>query len=257
MGKGIRVNHKGAYWVCLWTIFLLGNASAITTHHRRLHHAQNPAHIQSRSHSIHNARHLRTVAWHPLFAGSHEMLVRQNELLDSLELPRIANDEELSVLEEAEELVPVEDSASLVVAPNLAENRRYCRSWTRDFVADLGEAYYREFHRPIIVTSLVRTMDQQKKLRRYNHNAAPEEGETASTHLTGVTVDILKRGMTRAQHNWLERYFLPLQQGGLIDPIEEHRQPVFHIVVFKAYSEGQPSQAPAALPDQPTPNAEN
>ena len=192
-----------------------------------------------------------------MFPGSHDMLVRQNEVLDSLELPRIANDEELAVLEEAEELVPVENSASLVVAANLPENRRYCRSWTRDFVEDLGEAYYREFHRPIVVTSLVRTMDQQKKLRRYNHNAAPEEGETASTHLAGVTVDILKRGMTRAQHNWLERYFLPLQQAGLIDPIEERRQPVFHVVVFKAYSEGQPSQAPAALPDPPAPDVNN
>jgi hypothetical protein len=192
-----------------------------------------------------------------MFPGSHDMLVRQNEVLDSLELPRIANDEELAVLEEAEELVPVENSASLVVAANLPENRRYCRSWTRDFVEDLGEAYYREFHRPIVVTSLVRTMDQQKKLRRYNHNAAPEEGETASTHLAGVTVDILKRGMTRAQHNWLDRYFLPLQQAGLIDPIEERRQPVFHVVVFKTYSEGQPFQAPAALPDPPAPDAEN
>jgi hypothetical protein len=169
-----------------------------------------------------------------MFPGSHEMLVHQNEILDSLELPRIATEEELFTLEEAEELVPVEDTPSLVVAPNLAENRRYCRPWTRDFVEDLGEAYYHEFHRPIVVTSLVRTMDQQKKLRRYNRNAAPEEGETASTHLAGVTVDILKRGMTRVQHRWMEQYFLPLKEAGLIDPIEELRQPVFHIVVFKA-----------------------
>jgi hypothetical protein len=90
-----------------------------------------------------------------------------------------------------------------------------------------------------MITSLVRTVDQQKKLRRRNSNAGPEEGETASTHLTGVTVDLLKRGLTRQQHQWLEQYFLPLKEAGLIDPIEERRQPVFHVVVYKAYSDGQ------------------
>jgi hypothetical protein len=163
------------------------------------------------------------------------MLVRQNLELDELELPRIANEDELFSRELNGELVPVEDSDSLVVAANLAENHRYCKPWTRDFLEDLGEAYYQEFHVPVVATSLVRTAEQQRRLRRQIRNAAPEGGATASTHLTGVTVDILKRGMTVKQHAWLEQYLLPLKQAGVIEPIEERHQPVFHIVVFNTY----------------------
>ena len=131
----------------------------------------------------------------------------------------------------------VADTRALTVAANLAPSRHYCRPWTRDFIEDLSEAYYQQFHRPLMATSLVRTVEQQKKLRRSNRNAGPEEGDTASTHLAGVTVDILKRGMTRQQHDWMNHYLLPLKEAGLIDPIEERRQPVFHIVVFGHYSD--------------------
>lgn len=195
-------------------------------------------------------RRIHRLVWNPMFRGSHEMLVRHNLQLDQLELPRIVNDEQLLELELAQELVPVEDSESLTIASNLAENRRYCRPWTRDFLEDLGEAYYNEFRKPIVVTSLVRTIEQQKKLRRTNRNAAPQEGDTASTHLTGVTVDILKRGMTRKQHDWLNHYLLPLKQAGLVDPIEERRQPVFHIVVFNTYSE-EPAGGDESTPPDP------
>ncbi len=193
-------------------------------------------------------RHVRRVVWNPMFPGSHEMLVRENVHIDELQLPRIMNDEELERLETAEELVPVSNTQTLEVAGNLLPTRRYCRPWTRDFLHDFSEAYYEEFHRPIEVTSMVRTAEQQKKLRRHNGNAAPEEGDTASTHLTGMTIDILKRGMTPKQHKWVEQYFLPLKARGAIDPIEERRQPVFHITVFNTYSDKYPLQIGATEP---------
>jgi hypothetical protein len=177
-----------------------------------------------------------------MFRGSHEMLVTENEKLDALELPRIEDDDELELLEENEDLVPLSESRSLKIAANLTENRRYCRPWTREFVEDFSDAFYQEFRRPIQVNSAVRTAEQQKKLRRHNRNAAPEAGETVSTHLTGVTLDISKRGLTRKQHKWIEQYFLPLKNAGLIDPIEERRQPVFHVVVFNQYTDWKESQ---------------
>jgi hypothetical protein len=204
------------------------------------------AHTQRRVKRVRRAR-VRHLVWNPMFRGSHELIVRENEQLDSLQLPRITDDEELLALEDAEELVRVDDHSYLTVASNLDETRRYCRPWTRNFLDDLGKAYYEEFRRPLMVTSLVRTVEQQQKLRRYNKNAGPEEGETASTHLTGTTVDILKRGMTRKQHRWLEQYFLPLQQRGLIDPTEERRQPVFHVVVYHGYSD----KGDTILPETP------
>ena len=81
-----------------------------------------------------------------MFPGSHDMLVRQNEELDRLQLPRIADDYELMRYESAQELVPVSETDGLKIAADLQENRRYCRPWTRDFLLDFTEAYYNEFH---------------------------------------------------------------------------------------------------------------
>ena len=199
-------------------------------------------HTRTQVRHIHHSRHLRRVVWNPVFKGSHELLLKQNEELDRLQLPRIANDEELERLEFSEELVPLQENRNLRIASNLSENRRYCRPWTRDFVEDMSLAYYEQFHQFLQVNSAVRTIEQQHKLRRHNRNAGPESGETASTHLTGVTVDISKRGMTRKQHQWLEAYMMPLKDMGLIDPVEERRQPVFHVVVFDRYSDWHHAQ---------------
>ncbi len=206
-------------------------------------------------HYHHRLRRIRFIHWNPVFRGTHEALVRENEQLDMLELPRIENDEQLLLLEQSEELVPLRESHYLNVAQNLAETRRYCRPWTRDFVEDFSRDFYNEFGRPIQLTSAVRTVQQQHKLRRHNRNAAPELGDTASTHLTGVSIDILKRGLTRKQMDWVNAYFMPLHEQGLIDPVEERRQPVFHIMVSNTYGEwrvqklaaGQAPQLPRLL----------
>ncbi len=158
-------------------------------------------------HYHHRLRRMRLIHWNPVFRGTHEALIRENAQLDMLQLPRIENDDQLLLLEQSEELVPLRESNYLSVAQNLAETRRYCRPWTRDFVEDFSQDFYKEFHRPIEVTSAVRTVQQQHKLRRHNRNAAPELGDAASTHLTGVTIDILKRGLTRKQMQWVNAYF--------------------------------------------------
>ncbi len=250
-------------WIVIFLITVVGGtnlfAAHVSMHSSRTRRARTVRRARmTRSRAI-RSRHVRRLVWNPLFHGSHEMLVRENERIDELELPRITNDEELLRLEEEEELVPVESSRHIDVAANLTDSRRYARPWTRDFLEDLSQAYYEKFHTPLMVTSLVRTMEQQKKLRRHNRNAAPEEGETASTHLTGSTVDILKRGMSRKQHQWIEQYFLPLKNLGLIDPIEERRQPVFHVMVMDTYSdwrEGTPDdneqQTAVGSPQQTT-----
>ncbi len=111
--------------------------------------------------------------WNSMFPGSHDMLVRQNEELDRLQLPRIADDYELMRYESAQELVPVNETEALKIAADLPENRRYCRPWTRDFLQDFTGAFYNEFHSPLQINSLVRTVEQQHRLRRWNRFAAP------------------------------------------------------------------------------------
>jgi Family of unknown function (DUF5715) len=193
------------------------------------------------SHPAHRATkhrsHLRRVFWNPVFRPSRESLLRQNEEIDRLELPRIQNQAELDQLIASQDLVPIVASQTLRFDPRLDPDRRYCRPWTRDFLDDLSEAYYEQFHSPIQVNSAVRTMQVQKKLRRHNRNAAPEKGETASSHLAGITVDIQRRGMTRQQVAWVEQYMMPLRDQGLVEPEEERHQWVFHVAVSGRYAD--------------------
>lgn len=199
-----------------------------------LHRYIAPRHIR---HASLRRTHLRRVPWNPMFRPSHDSLLRQNEEIDRLELPRIQNDAELAQLKASQDLVQILPSKTLRFDPRLDPSRRYCRPWTRDFLGDLSEAYYQQFHAQIQVNSAVRTVVVQKKLRRHNRNAAPEKGETASSHLAGITVDIQRRGMTKAQVKWVEQYLLPLKDAGLVEPEEERHQWVFHIAVSGRYAD--------------------
>jgi uncharacterized protein DUF5715 len=198
-----------------------------------------------------NARHagkrhgrLRRILWNPVFRPSRDSLLRQNEEIDRLELPRIQNQAELDQLIARQELVPIVASQTLRFDPRLDPDRRYCRPWTRAFLDDLSEAYYQQFHAPIQVNSAVRTVQVQKKLRRHNRNAAPEKGETASSHLAGITVDIQRRGMTKQQVAWMEEYLMPLRDEGLVEPEEERHQWVFHVAVSGRYADSQEAKMP-------------
>ncbi len=220
----------------------------------RHHSNQNAAH-----HGKHH-RYRRGLLWNPLFRPTHESLLRQNEEIDRLELPRIQDDNELEELKSAGALVPIRASETLRFDPRLDPSRRYCRPWTRDFVEDLAIAYYQEFHTSIQVNSAVRTVQVQKKLRRHNRNAAAESGEAGSSHLAGITVDIQRRGLTRDQIQWVEQYMVPLQAMGLIEPEEERHQWVFHVMVSDHYEGWRNSSVVAtsvasATPSEPEPEA--
>ena len=197
-------------------------------------------HRVDRRHRI--LRHLRSILWNPMFRPSHDSLIRQNEEIDRIDLPRIQDDVELEALKASGALVPIEQSESLKIERSLDPSRRYCRPWTRDFVVDLSEVYYQQFHAQIQVNSAVRTVKGQKKLRRHNRNAAPAEGDTASSHLAGVTVDLQRRGLSKDQIRFIERYLFYLNALGLVEPEEERRHWCFHVMVSDHYSDWRQTQ---------------
>src|ERR1700686_1294004 len=131
--------------ILLLAIFVMfgasGNAFAIQRAHR---------------HRIWRALHfrgLRGLLWNPMFRPSHDSLLRQNEEIDRLDLPRIADDIELEELKASHDLVRIEETEGLHFDRRLEPARRYCRPWTRDFVEDLSEVYYHQFHAKIQVNS--------------------------------------------------------------------------------------------------------
>jgi hypothetical protein len=167
--------------------------------------------------------------------GTPESLLRQNQGVNRDELERIQDNDQLFALIESEQLIRLPENRELAVAGNLPEERRYCRTWTKQFVEDFATLHWEAFGKGIQVNSAVRTVEVQHKLIRHNGNAAAESGDRASPHLTGASVDISKRGMTKKEKQWVQQYLLDLQNRGLIDAEEEFRQPVFHITVYRAY----------------------
>jgi hypothetical protein len=183
-----------------------------------------------------------SLLWNPMFRPSHESLLLQNAEINRMDLPRIQDDDELEAMKLRGDLLPIIAGETLRFDPRLDPSRRYCRPWTRDFVQDLSQAYYNRFHAQIQVNSAVRTVKVQKKLRRHNRNAAPADGDTASSHLAGLTVDLQRRGMTKEQIRWVEQYLFYMKALGLVEPEEERHQWVFHIMVSGHYADWRESQ---------------
>jgi hypothetical protein len=171
----------------------------------------------------------------PALKGSHEILLRQNEVADQEGLDRIKDDADLDQMREDKLLVAIPAGPGLQTDERLPANRRYCRPWTAQFLTALARAHYARFHTALQVNSAVRTVEFQQKLLMTNGNAAPAEGETASPHLTGQAIDLAKHGLSLAEIAWLRGYLLPLVQAGKVDVEEEFQQACFHISVYRKY----------------------
>lgn len=168
--------------------------------------------------------------------GSLASLQRQNERDNAEGLSRIEDEAQLNAMRRGGELVSLPISAGLRVNRELPSNRRYTRPWTEKFLVDTSRAHYARFHRSLEVNSAVRTVAYQRYLSRVNGNAAPAEGETASPHETGATIDIGKKGLSLSEIAWMRAYLLPLETAGKIDVEEEFYQSCFHITVYKSYA---------------------
>ena len=227
---------KSKLGLCIFSVLLLILAADSTAFGLR-HVAKQP----SKRSTTRRARAHR-IPWNPMFRPSRGSLLLQNAEVDRMELPRIQDDEELEQLKASGDLVEIVPSEYLRIDPRLDPNRRYCRPWTLEFLNDLSQNFYKQFNAQIQVNSAVRTVKVQQKLRRHNRNAAPAEGEIASSHLAGITVDIQRRGLSKEQIAWIQQYMLTLKDQGLIEPEEERRQWVFHVMVSGRYSDWRDSQ---------------
>ena len=171
----------------------------------------------------------------PDLVGSPASQRRQNEEIDLLKLERIANDRQLKELKRRKVLVPLPTSEYLRVDERLASKWRWCQLWTAQFLDNLAAKFYYHFRTPLQVNSAVRTIAYQASLTRHNGNAAPTDGDRASSHIVGSTVDIAKKFMTLDEIRWMQVSLLDLERQGLVEATEEHNQSVFHIMVFKRY----------------------
>jgi hypothetical protein len=168
--------------------------------------------------------------------GSHESLVRQNVRTEQDGLERIQDEQDIARQVASHKLVAIPRTPGLAVDSRLTTNRRYTRPWTAKFLKDLAAAHWEKFATEIQVNSAVRTVEFQKRLVHVNGNAAPADGDNASPHLMGATVDLAKKGMSAAEVQWMRSFLTPLEDAGKLDVEEEFHQACFHITVYKSYA---------------------
>jgi Family of unknown function (DUF5715) len=161
----------------------------------------------------------------------------QNRYADRDDLSRMLDSEMIDRFSENGYLVKVPASTRHYYLRYIAPEYRYLRPWSKLFLDRLSRQYYARFKKRLRVTSVVRTVQSQKALATTNGNAASPFGARRSSHLTGATLDISKRGMTRAELNWMRRVIHSLKKKGYLYAIEEFRQPTFHIMVYRNYPE--------------------
>jgi hypothetical protein len=167
-----------------------------------------------------------------LLTPSHASLLKQNVCAEQMGLQRFQNEDEVQAAISRGVLIALPITLGLHVAPNLPLSRRYALPTTVQFLLTLSEAYRLRFGKPLVIDSAVRDADTQRALRKRNRNAAPVDGETASSHETGATIDIAKRGMTRAQLQWTRAMltYEVVMNRAIVE--EERRQACFHTMVL-------------------------
>ena len=172
-----------------------------------------------------------------VFPAGLESVLQENIEADKMLAWRYLDVDELDEAIERGELVPLDH---LSVSPKLPQNRRYARPATVAFIQQLSVEFTDQFgdtkhFAPLMVDSAVRPMDVQKRLwrrlgcRRHSCVAAPPDGERASSHERGTTVDI-SRKLTKDQYRWLVLRLLYYRATHKILVIEERA--CFHIFVY-------------------------
>jgi hypothetical protein len=170
-----------------------------------------------------------------IFAANSGSVSLENEVANSMGVPRYLTQEEVDAAVELHTLVPLSE---LWVTKKLPANRRYALPETVTFTQQLSDEFWYEFGDPLWVDSAVRPATVQRSLFHRNRNAAPAYGERASSHERGTTVDLSKR-LTKQEYQWLIIRLLYYRAIGRILVIEE--KSCFHIFV-KGESEREPTR---------------
>ena len=180
---------------------------------------------------------LATAAARTSLRGTPQSQLIQNKQADRDHLSRMTDPKTLERFKRLELVVPVPSKTKDYYVHAVPAKYRYLRPWSKLFLDRLSSQFRRRFGRPLRVTSMTRTSAYQNRLARRNGNAAAAVGEKRSSHLTGASLDISKKGMTSAQQRWLRNVLASIKTKGYLFAVEEFYQPNFHVMVYRNYPE--------------------
>lgn len=170
-----------------------------------------------------------------LLRASSDSQIAQNRRADADDLSRMTDVAMVRRFADAGLLVRVPSRTKYYYTRYIPAKYRYVRPWSKLFLDRLSQQYYARFRKKLRVTSLIRTVALQNSIGRRNKNAASAYGPRRSSHLTGATLDISKKGMSSREIAWMRRVLHSLHEKGYLYAVEEFRQPTFHIMVHRSY----------------------
>ncbi|RAI88350.1 DUF5715 family protein [Algoriphagus yeomjeoni] len=146
----------------------------------------------------------------------------------------IENESHLNKLIEEEELVLINEGQGYEVM-KLTHSHPYITPYSKVVLEELGLAFQilTDSKSSMTLTSVTRTPEQQKSLRRRNSNATSGE----SSHSYGVSFDISyirfngKKNWNRSKQKKLEKILTEFQDAGKILFIKERKQSCYHVTV--------------------------
>lgn len=163
--------------------------------------------------------------------GTPSSAIKQNIIADGHKLLRLS-EVQLTRFKKNGQLVQLINTSLVYVDPRMPVKYQWCLRDTHAFIFEFASAYHQKFGRRLQINSAVRTIEYQVALGRHNKNAAPVVGPKTSTHLTGATIDIAKKGLPDSHLAWMREELLKHEEAGRIDGTEEMMQAVFHVMVY-------------------------
>jgi LysM repeat protein len=149
--------------------------------------------------------------------GSSSAVARSYSAAVALGLPFAKTAAHVEQLVEAGKLVEVKTGPSLALHQ---VSYPYATPALSSFVTALASRYRQACGEQMVVTSLVRPLDQQ-----------PANASEHSVHPAGSAVDI-RRSKTESCLVWLERELLTLEGAGEVEATRESRPPHYHVTVL-------------------------
>lgn len=165
--------------------------------------------------------------------GNLEGLRHQNEMIDSLEIPRVKTEKDIENLWWRNQISRVVDADGFYVHKSVRPATRFLRPEAKRYLECLAEDYYKRFNKGLKVTSLCRTVSWQKQLRKSGVSFADADGgETQSAHLACTAFDISINGMSPEEIYFITERLVYDRADGKLDAFLEILSRNFHVVVF-------------------------
>ncbi|MBC7901477.1 MAG: FHA domain-containing protein [Saprospiraceae bacterium] len=109
----------------------------------------------------------------------------------------------------------------------------------KPILQELADAYFKQFGRPLRVTSLTRSMDYQILLNAGNANSFKVRDENSlPPHTSGCAFDLARKHMPVAEQNFVMKKLAEMEQAGKLDALIEYGvNACFHVFI---YDDGTP-----------------